>query len=90
MIYFIQDLEAPWWYKYKIQCFGSLVPTRKWIGENRNLSPGDVVLIQYVSKTVQDTYRLDRIQSVEIDADSLRRTFIVKCVLCNEDVTNNP
>ena len=84
---FIQDLEAAWWYQYKIQCFGSLVPTRKWIEEKRNLCPGDVVLIQYASKTVPGTYRLGRVQSIENDADGLVRTCIVKYMLCNGDIT---
>ena len=55
--------------------------------EKRNLCPGDVVLIQYASKTVPGTYRLGRVQSVEIDEDSLVRTCIVKYMLCNGDVT---
>ena len=29
---FLQELEAAWWYQYKVQCFESLAPTRKWIG----------------------------------------------------------
>ena len=62
---FIDDLEASWWYQFKNQCFSSLVPTRKWIDEKRNLLPGDVVLIQYASKTTPGTYRLGRVLSVE-------------------------
>ena len=83
---FIEDLEASWWYQYKVQCFQSLVPTRKWLEAKRNLASGDVVLIQYSSKTVPGTYRLGRIRSVEIDDDGLVRTCIVKYVLCNGDV----
>ena len=83
---FIEDLESAWWYQYKIQCFESLVPTRKWFDAKRNLSPGDVVLIQYSSKTVPGTYRLGRIKSVEMDDDDLVRTCTVKYVLCNGDV----
>ena len=54
---FIDDLEASWWYQFKNQCFHSLLPTRKWIEAKRNLAPGDVVLVQYASKTVPGTYR---------------------------------
>ena len=46
-----------------------------------------MVQIQHASKTVTGTYLLGSIQSVEIDADSLVRTCIVKCMLCNGDVT---
>ena len=34
------------------------------------MCPGDVILIQYASKTVPGTYRLGRVHSVEIDADT--------------------
>ena len=66
---FIKDLETAWWDQYKVQCFGSLVPTRKWIEAQRNLSPGDIVLIQYASRSSPGTYRLGRVTSVEVDAD---------------------
>ena len=87
---FIEDLEASWWYQYKIQCFHSLMPTRKWIEAQRNLAPGDVVLIQYASKTVPGTYRLGRILSVEIDNDELVRTCTVRYFLCNGDASMKP
>ena len=83
---FIQDLEASWWYQYKSQCFASLVPTRKWLEAKRNLCPGDVVLIQYASKTVPGTYRLGRIKSVQEDSDGLVRTCTVVYVLCKGDI----
>ena len=84
---FIDDLEASWWYQFKNQCFHSLLPTRKWIEAKRNLAPGDVVLVQYASKTVPGTYRLGRVLSVEIDNDSLVRTCTVRYYLCNGDHT---
>ena len=84
---FIDDLEASWWYQFKNQCFSSLVPTRKWIDEKRNLLPGDVVLIQYASKTTPGTYRLGRVVSVEEDKDKLVRTCVVRYHLCNGDIS---
>ena len=27
---YLEDLECAWWYQYKVQCFNSLIPTRKW------------------------------------------------------------
>ena len=83
---FIKDLETAWWDQYKVQCFGSLVPTRKWIEAQRNLSPGDIVLIQYASRSSPGTYRLGRVTSVEVDADELVRTCTVKYSLCNGEV----
>ena len=72
---FIEELEAAWWYQYKVQCFDSLIPTRKWLDAKRNMMVGDVVLIQYSSKSIPGTYRLGRVTEVELDEDNLVRTF---------------
>ena len=44
----------------------------------RNMSVGDVVLIQYSSKSAPGTYRLGRVSEVEIDDDNLVRTCVVQ------------
>ena len=49
--------------------------------------PGDVVLIQYASKTTPGTYRLGRVLSVEEDRDKLVRTCVVRYHLCNGDIS---
>ena len=82
---FLQELEAAWWYQWKVQCFQSLAPTRKWIDAKRNLSVGDIVLIQYSSKSAPGTYRLGRICNVEVDVDGLVRTCTVQYHLCKPD-----
>ena len=41
------------------------------------MSIGDVVLIQYASKSAPGTYRLGRVNDVEIDHDGLVRTCTV-------------
>ena len=74
---FIDELEQAWWYQYKVQYFHSLLPTRKWFNVQRNMSVGDIVLIQYASKSAPGTYRLGRVKSVEVDADGLVRTCSV-------------
>ena len=54
------------------------MPTRKWIEKQRNIRPGDVVLIEYKSKTSPGCYRLGRVRDVEIDErDNLVRTCTV-------------
>ena len=74
----IAEIERAWWYQYQVQYFQSLIPTRKWIKEQRNMCPGDVVLIEYKSKTLPGTYRLGRVSAVEIDEiDKLVRTCTV-------------
>jgi hypothetical protein len=75
---FIDEIERAWWYQYKVQYFQSLIPTRKWVDEQRNMRPGDIVLIEYKSKSLPGTYRLGRVRTVEIDSkDSLVRTCTV-------------
>ena len=72
-----------------MQCFDSLLPTRKWIDVKCNLREGDIVLIQYSSKTVPGTYRLGRILNVEVDADDLVQTCTVRYHLCKPDVATS-
>ena len=92
---FIEELEAAWWYQYKVQCFDSLIPTRKWLDAKRNMMVGDVVLIQYSSKSIPGTYRLGRVTEVELDDDNLVRTCLVRHHLLkpikadNRDSTND-
>ena len=74
---YLHELETAWWYQYKVQYFQSLIPTRKWIDSQRNMSPGDVVLIEYKSKSAPGTYRLGRVKEVEVDNDNLVRTCTV-------------
>ena len=75
---FIDEIERAWWYQYKVQYFDSLIPTRKWIEKQRNMCPGDVVLIEYKSKSLPGTYRLGRVRDVEVDErDNLVRTCTV-------------
>ena len=79
---YLQELESAWWCQYKVQCFESLTPTRKWIDAKINISVGDIVLIQYSSKSAAGTYRIGRVQNVEIDTDNLVRTCTVQYHLC--------
>ena len=75
---FIDEIENAWWYQYKVQYFQSLMPTRKWTDEQRNMAVGDVVLIEYSSKSMPGTYRLGRVKEVEFDVkDNLVRTCTV-------------
>ena len=74
---FVEELEKAWWYQYKVQYFHSLLPTRKWVDAKRNMMVGDVVLIQYSSKSAPGTYRLGRVSQVEVDTDNLVRTCSV-------------
>ena len=76
-------------YQYKVQCFDSLAPTRKWIDAKRNLSIGDIVLIQYSSKSAPSTYRLGCVHDIEVDTDGLVRTSTVQYHLCKDGAKSN-
>ena len=71
---FIDDLGAAWWYQFKVQYFDSLISTKEWIEVHRNMAVGDVVLIQYSSKSIPGTYHLCRVAQIERDQDNLVRT----------------
>ena len=86
---YIDELESAWWYQYKVQHFHSLVPTRKWVERKRNVTPGDVVLIEYKSKSAPGTYRLGRVLNVEMDDDNLVRTCTVSYKLIRPITARN-
>jgi hypothetical protein len=91
---YIEELERAWWYQYKVQYFASLVPTQRWLRTERNMCPGDVVLIEYKNKSFPGTYRLGRVNEVEHDAtDGLVRTCTVSYKLIKpgnaRDITKN-
>ena len=75
---YVQRVVIEWWEQFKIQNFTSLVPTQKWQQERRNMRVGDVVLVQYSSKSLPGTYRLARVIEVEVDqVDGLVHTCTV-------------
>ena len=86
---FLEELERAWWYQYKVQYFDALIPTRKWIDAERNMKLGDVVLIEYSSKTAPGTYRMGIVSQVEVDGDGLVRTCTVKYKLVKPITPNN-
>ena len=75
---YIEELEGAWWNQFKVQCFDSLLPTRKWFDTKRNISVDDIVLIKYSSKSFPGTYRLGRVKKVDVDSDNLVRTCTVR------------
>ena len=55
----------------------------------RNVTVGDIALIEYASKTVPGTYRLGRVLKVETDNDGLVRTCTVLYKLVRPVTENN-
>ena len=74
---YVQKVVEEWWNQFKVQNFSSLVPTQRWQKERRNMRVGDVVLVEYSSKSSPGTYRLAKVIEVEVDVDDLVRTCII-------------
>ena len=81
-----QKLESDWWQQWKVQCFDSLIPTKTWTVEKRGVKVGDVVLISYKDLSKTGTYKLGRVNSVEVDEDGLVRTCTVDYRLVRSDL----
>ena len=82
---YVQRVVSEWWDQFKIQNFTSLVPTQRWQHERRNMQVGDIVLVQYSSKSSPGTYRLARVIRVEVDkVDGLVHTCVVMYSLLAE------
>ena len=64
---YVQRVIREWWEQLKVQNFTSLIPTQRWQEPRRNMRVGDVVLVQYTSKSAPGTYRLAIVISVEVD-----------------------
>ena len=54
-----------------------LLPYTRWKKEQKNLKPGDVVLMRYEGN-VKDDYRLAMVEEIHPDAKGLVRTVTVK------------
>ena len=60
---FIQEVKDQFWKKWIVQVFPHLVPCYKWRKEQRNMQPGDVVLIKDESR-ISNTYKLGKVAEV--------------------------
>ena len=81
-----EDLENSWWNQWKIHCFDSLLPTQSWHQKRRGVKPGDIVLVSYPDKSKTGTFRLGRVDKIEVDEDGLVRTCVVKYRLVRSDL----
>ena len=82
---YVQRVVSEWWDQFRIQNFSSLVPTQRWQLERRNITVGDIVLVQYQSKSSPGVYRLARVIKVEVDKmDGLVHTCVVMYSLLAE------
>ena len=81
-----EDLENSWWNQWKVHCFDSLLPTQSWHQKRRGVKPGDIVLVSYPDKSKTGTFRLGRVDKIEVDEDGLVRTCVVRYRLVRSDL----
>ena len=81
---FVEESISQWWDQFAKQNFSSLIPRQKWYSQSRNMSVGDVVLIQYEEKYKPGTYRLGVVYQIQLDPDGLVRTVWVEYSLLSD------
>lgn len=68
---FMEDVLDVWWQMWFGQVFSSLVPYKKWKGEEKNVKPDDICMVKYENKVSRADYRLCRVLEVEKDDKGL-------------------
>ena len=71
---YVATVESEWWKKWVKEVMPTLLPYTKWKKEQKNLRPGDIVLM----RNVKDDYRLALVEEVHPDEKNLVRTVTVK------------
>ena len=74
---YVATVESEWWKKWVKEVMPTLLPYTKWKKEQKNLKPGDIVLMRYQGN-VKDDYRLAMVEEVHPDPKNLVRTVTVK------------
>ena len=74
---YVATVESEWWKKWVKEVMPTLLPYTRWKKEQKNLKPGDIVLIRYEGN-VKDDYRLAMVEEVHPDPKNLVRTVTVK------------
>ena len=81
---YVEETISQWWQQFQIQNFSSLVPRQKWLQRKRNMSVGDVVLIQYEGKSKPGSFRLGVVVKAVEDSDGCVRTVDVEYSILSE------
>ena len=66
-----------WWKEWFQQVWESLIPVKKWRTEQRNLQPGDIVLLKYSAKLSKPSYRYGKVLQAFKDENGLVRDAMV-------------
>ena len=73
-----QQLASAFWKRWSDEYLRTLLKRQRWMNKQRNLRVDDVVLV-VCDHLPKDQWPLGIIQAVEVSADGLVRTAIVKC-----------
>ena len=74
---YVSSVYDSWWSRWIRQVLPTLVPIRRWRKYKKNLSVGDVVMIEY-SNAIKDDYRVGRIVKTHPDQSGKVRTVTVE------------
>ena len=73
----VEENFLHWWKEWFQQVWESLIPVKKWRTEQRNLQPGDIVLLKYSSKLSKPSYRYGKVLQAFKDENGLVRDAMV-------------
>ena len=73
---YVTSVYESWWSRWIKQVLPTLVPIRRWRQKKKNLSVGDVVMVEYPNP-MKDDYRVGKIVAVHPDSSKLVRTVTV-------------
>ena len=73
---YVSSVYNSWWKQWIRQVLPTLVPIRRWRKARKNLSVGDIVLIEYPNPLAED-YRVGRVTGVKKGQSGLVRTVTV-------------
>ena len=74
---YVSAVYDTWWSRWIRQVLPTLVPIRRWRKAKKNLSVGDVVMVEYPN-ALKDDYRVGRITQTHPDSSGLVRTVTVE------------
>ena len=83
---FIQSLVSSFWKRWQIDYFPSLLIQKKWHTKQRNVTVGDVVLVQD-SNAVRGHWRMGEVVSVIPGRDTMIRDVRIRYKLTNDDTS---
>ena len=73
----IQKIVDTWWETWQRDAFPLFCPRKKWTTQNRNLAPGDIVLLKYDKALGKSKYRIAKVVKIHPDPHNNVRTVTI-------------